>query len=330
MTSKLTRVLVGAAMGAGAVGVILALAGVHSPVRTGLVLLFLAVAPTAAIAGLLRGFDPFARIILAVVSTIAVLTIVAVLLLSTGLWSPIGELVVVAAITAGCLAAQRPAVQARLAAWVRPGWQALLRHIPGDHRAASTPAGAVAGNGQPAPHAEAEAQVPGNGQPAAHAEGEPQVPGNGQAGLDPAEGPVNGQLDTGEAPGTCAAELAARRPAPGRRPQAPPRSPPRCPRSATEPSFHRATARTTPEIPSRSARRGPVPPAPQVTLILASAHLACGWCTLSGRFARFGVRRACKVGGGASGTGQPVGPGAVAGGPLNQAATSAELGLSTA
>ncbi len=208
MTSKLTRVLVGAAMGAGAVGVILALAGVHSPVRTGLVLLFLAVAPTAAIAGLLRGFDPFARIILAVVSTIAVLTIVAVLLLSTGLWSPIGELVVVAAITAGCLAAQRPAVQARLAAWVRPGWQALLRHIPGDHRAASTPAGAVAGNGQPAPHAEAEAQVPGNGQPAAHAEGEPQVPGNGQAGLDPAEGPVNGQLDTGEAPGTGAAELA--------------------------------------------------------------------------------------------------------------------------
>ncbi len=202
MTSKLTRVLVGAAMGAGIVGVILALAGVHSPVRTGLVALFLAVAPTAAIAGLLRNFDVFARLILAVVSTIAVLTIVAVLLLSSGLWSPIGELLGVAVITAGCLAAQRPAVQARLAAWARPGWQALLRHIPGDRtggtpEAERTSAGAETGNGVAAPHADAGAERPGNGRSAPRAEGEPPGPGSGQA-----------DVHAGEAPGTGAAELA--------------------------------------------------------------------------------------------------------------------------
>ena len=117
LTSKLTRVLVGTALGAGVVGVILALAGVHSAVRTGLVLFFLAVAPVAAIAGLLRSFDLFARLILAVVTTIALLTIVAVILLSAGLWSPTGELVAIGVITVGCLAVRLPSVQARIAAW---------------------------------------------------------------------------------------------------------------------------------------------------------------------------------------------------------------------
>ena len=151
MTSKLTRLLVGAAMGAGAVGVILALAGVHSPVRTGLVLLFLVVAPTAAIAGLLRSFDPFARLILAVVTTVAVFAILATLLLSAGLWSPIGELIGVALITVICLAAQVPAVRARIAAWAGPPWRALARRIPGlrtlVHGPAETAPAGAAGNG---------------------------------------------------------------------------------------------------------------------------------------------------------------------------------------
>ena len=141
------------------------------------------------------------------VSTIAVLTIVAVLLLSSGLWSPIGELLGVAVITAGCLAAQRPAVQARLAAWARPGWQALLRHIPGDRTGAAR-GGAHLSRGRDrerrsaAPHAEAEARaMPGNGRaPAApRAEGEPPGPGSGRG---------RRALDAGEAPGTGAAELA--------------------------------------------------------------------------------------------------------------------------
>jgi hypothetical protein len=178
MTSKLTRFLVGAAMGAGAVGVILALAGVHSPIRTVLVLLFLVVAPTAAIAGLLRSFDPFARLILAVVTTIAVLSIVAMILLSAGLWSPIGELIGVAVITVICLAAQVPLVQARVAAWAGPRWRALLQRTrlartparaPG-----STPAGVPAGNGHAAPHG-TEAETPGTMPAEVSGEAEAQV-----------------------------------------------------------------------------------------------------------------------------------------------------------
>jgi hypothetical protein len=183
MTSKLTRSLVGAAMGAGAVGVILALAGVHSPVRTALVIVFLAVAPTAAIAGLLRGFDPFARVILSVVTTLVMLTIVAMILLASGLWSPIGELIGVAVITGGCLAVQIPSVRARARAWARSRWQALLRHLPdirqlpgirrlpgiGTAAAEDQPEPAPEPQGQPEPQAGAEAEaeaakaVPGEG-----------------------------------------------------------------------------------------------------------------------------------------------------------------------
>jgi hypothetical protein len=174
LTSKLTRVLVGTALGAGAVGVILALAGVHSAVRTGLVLFFLAVGPVAAIAGLLRSFDLFARLILAVVSTIALLSIVAVILLSAGLWSPTGELVAVGVITVGCLVARLPSVQGRIAAWAGAAWRALLPHLPGVPAAGLTaePTApvAVTGNGQaaPAPHAadaDADAATVANGQP---------------------------------------------------------------------------------------------------------------------------------------------------------------------
>jgi hypothetical protein len=205
VTSKLARLLVGA----GAIGVILALAGVHSPVRTALVLLFLAVAPTAAIAGLLRDFDPFARLILAVVSTVALLSIIGMILLSAGLWSPIGELLVVAAITVICLVAQRPAVRARVAAWARPRWQALLRHVPRVRTALTTQtkdaaaeaatagtaavgadtADATAGAGM----AGATAGAAGNGHAAA---------GNGQAAPYPAEAVGNGQA----APHTAEAE----------------------------------------------------------------------------------------------------------------------------
>ena len=162
MTSKLTRSLVGAAIGAGAVGVILALAGVHSPVRTALVIVFLAVAPTAAIAGLLRSFDPFARVILSVVTTLVLLSIVAVILLSSGLWSPIGELVAVAVITGGCLAIQVPSVRARVAAWAGPRWQALLRHlpdigqIPGTRTAEAEPQSEPQLQSAPEPQSEAE------------------------------------------------------------------------------------------------------------------------------------------------------------------------------
>lgn len=178
-------------MGAGAVGVILALAGVHSPVRTALVILFLTVAPTAAIAGLLRSFDLFARLILAVVTALAVLSIMAVILLAVGLWSPIGELAAVAVFTAGCLAAQVPSVRARVAAWAGPRWRALLPHIPGlrtlipgPEAAETAPAGAVAGNGQAVQYV-AEVNLTGNDPAEADpAEAEMAVAENGQAQPD--------------------------------------------------------------------------------------------------------------------------------------------------
>jgi hypothetical protein len=217
VTSKLTRLLVGAAMGAGAIGVILALAGVHSPVRTALVLLFLAVGPTAAIAGLLRNFDPFARLILAVVSTVALLSIVGMILLSAGLWSPIGELLVVAAITVICLAAQRPAVRARVAAWTKPRWPALLRHMPRIRAAltaqtndATAEAGTAGATAMGADTADATAGAgiaggtagaAGNGHAAAGSGDAPA--GNGQAAPYPAEAVGNGQATphTAEADG---------------------------------------------------------------------------------------------------------------------------------
>jgi hypothetical protein len=185
MTSKPTRWLVGAATGAGAVGVILALAGVHSPVRTALVFVFLAVAPTGAIAGLLHSFDPFARIILSVVTTVVIISIVAMILLSSGLWSPIGELIGVALITGGCLAIQVPSVRARVTAWAGPRWQALLRRLPRIEQLPGTrpaapepqPEPEAASEPQPAPEPQAEAQAA----PEPQAEAEP-------ANADPADG----------------------------------------------------------------------------------------------------------------------------------------------
>jgi hypothetical protein len=203
MTSKLARLLVGVAMGAGAAGVILALAGVHSPVRTGLVVLFLVVAPTAAIAGLLRSFDPFARLILAVVTTLAVLSIVAMILLSAGLWSPIGELIGVAVVTVLCLAAQVPSVRARVAAWAGPRWRALARHIPVLRTVvpgASPPAATPAGNGQAVRYV-AEVTVtgdkPAQGDPAgaAVAENRPAEP-DGAGGGATAESPGAAEVTT--------------------------------------------------------------------------------------------------------------------------------------
>jgi hypothetical protein len=191
MTSKLTRLLVGAATGAGAVGVILALAGVHSPVRTALVFVFLAVAPTAAIAGLLHSFDPFARIILSVVTTVVIISIVAVILLSSGLWSPIGELIGVALITAGCLAIQVPSVRARVTAWAGPRWQALLRRLPAIEQLPGVRSAAPEPQPAPEPQAEAQPEPASEPQPApepqAEAQAEPQAEAE-PANADPADG----------------------------------------------------------------------------------------------------------------------------------------------
>lgn len=112
----------GAAVAAGAAGVGLAAAGVASPLRSVLVLLFLAVAPTVAIAGLLRTLDSFARVIVACAADVVLLGLVAMIMLAEGIWSPVHGLLAVAAITALCLAAQVPAVRRRAAVLAGPAW----------------------------------------------------------------------------------------------------------------------------------------------------------------------------------------------------------------
>ncbi len=94
-------------MAAGAVGVLLDLAGVTAAVVSVLVVLFIVVAPTTAIAGLLRGFDGAARIILAGVTTLVILIALAMIMLSIGAWSPRGGLAALAVITAALFAARR-------------------------------------------------------------------------------------------------------------------------------------------------------------------------------------------------------------------------------
>jgi len=116
MRDRLTRGVVDVAIAAGAIGLGLAGAGVRSPVRTALVLLFLVVAPTAAVAGLLRGFDHFARLIIAFATTIVILALTALIMLIAGVWSPTGGLLAVAGITAACAAVQLPPVRRALSA----------------------------------------------------------------------------------------------------------------------------------------------------------------------------------------------------------------------
>jgi len=121
MSARLASLALGAAVAAGAAGVGLELAGADSAVRAALVLLFLAVAPTVAIAGLLRTLDGFARLIIACTANLILLALTAIIMLAEGVWSPAGGLVAVAAITAGCLVAQLPPVRragtARASSW---------------------------------------------------------------------------------------------------------------------------------------------------------------------------------------------------------------------
>jgi hypothetical protein len=129
-----------AAVAAGAVGVGLTAAGVASPLRSVLVLLFLAVAPTVAIAGLLRTLDSFARVITACAADVVLLGLVAMIMLAGGVWSPVHGLLAVAAITALCLAAQVPAIRRRAAALARlPQPEAVSPLEPSTDRAGPRP-----------------------------------------------------------------------------------------------------------------------------------------------------------------------------------------------
>jgi hypothetical protein len=103
-------------------------AGLGPAIRPAVVLLFLAVAPTAAIAGLLRSLDGFSRLIIACTANITLLALIAMIMLAEGAWSPQHGLLAVAAITAVCFMAQIPPVRRGAAALVASRHVAAERH----------------------------------------------------------------------------------------------------------------------------------------------------------------------------------------------------------
>jgi hypothetical protein len=108
------RMLACAIVVAGLAGVGLALAGSGSPLRSPLVLLFLATAPAMAVAGLLRGLDVTARVFVSCVAMIVINACVAETMLAIGAWSARTGLVVVVVIAAVLRAVQLPVVRDRL------------------------------------------------------------------------------------------------------------------------------------------------------------------------------------------------------------------------
>ncbi len=178
-------------MAAGAIGVLLELAGARSVVVSALVLVFIVVAPTAAIAGLLRGFDVFARIILAAVTAVAVVTLIAMIMLALGVWSVKGGLVAIVLISAACLLSQ-PGRAARLMSF--PGMK-RLRDNPVSRRitqvsgsTAAMMASLAAGRHRPAAESQgtpAAGEATGQQERQCASPGEPGLPGPGNSAPGP-------------------------------------------------------------------------------------------------------------------------------------------------
>jgi hypothetical protein len=87
-------------IGAGLCGAGLALAEVSSPLRSPLVLLFLATAPLLGVFGLLRGLDIFGRIFVAGAAMVVINVGVPETMLAANRWSPRGGLVAIIVISA--------------------------------------------------------------------------------------------------------------------------------------------------------------------------------------------------------------------------------------
>lgn len=94
-----------ATLAAACVGAGLRLAGVTTPITGVLTVVFLTVAPAAAVSGLVTG-NRLARVAVAVAGSLVVNAAVAEAMLASRMWSPRGGLVAVAAISALCAAAR--------------------------------------------------------------------------------------------------------------------------------------------------------------------------------------------------------------------------------
>ncbi|MER5259452.1 MULTISPECIES: hypothetical protein [unclassified Streptomyces] len=86
------------AVAMGAVGAMLALTDIASPLRGPLTLFFLLAAPGAAIGAALRGLDPWGRIVTSVSGAVAVNLLVAQALLALHMWSVRGGVVAITVI----------------------------------------------------------------------------------------------------------------------------------------------------------------------------------------------------------------------------------------
>lgn len=96
----LRPLLAGAATAVAAFGAMLALTGSDSALRAPLALFFLLAAPAAGIAALLRGLDPFARVLAALAGSVVLNMLVAQGMLATHRWSARGGVVAMAVISA--------------------------------------------------------------------------------------------------------------------------------------------------------------------------------------------------------------------------------------
>ncbi|GAA5702768.1 MULTISPECIES: hypothetical protein [Streptomyces] len=95
----LSPLLAGAATAIGGVGAVLALADVDSPLRGPFTLFFLLAAPSVAIGAVLRGLEPFGRVLVSVAGAVAVDMLVAQGMLAVHRWSVHGGIAAVTAIS---------------------------------------------------------------------------------------------------------------------------------------------------------------------------------------------------------------------------------------
>jgi hypothetical protein len=121
------RVAAAVALAAASVPAVLFIVSVDSPARAPLVVIFLLVAPAAAIAGLLGSLDRLARLVIAGTAAIVIDALVAEIMLALGLWSLRTGVIAVGVITAVCALAQVPPVRAFLAWALAPVRRAISR-----------------------------------------------------------------------------------------------------------------------------------------------------------------------------------------------------------
>ena len=94
------RVVTGTVLTAGVAGAVIAIAGLQTPARVPLVLIFFAAVPALAISSVLGGLDRFATVVIAGISTIVVDFGVAEAMIISGTWSLRAGVAIVAAVSA--------------------------------------------------------------------------------------------------------------------------------------------------------------------------------------------------------------------------------------